>query len=393
MKVLRVHNYYGSASPSGENNLFDEERILLEKLGVDTLDFTVRSDDYQVSTILDKIQVATDVIWSNKMKNRFERVIDQYEPDLIHVHNTFPFISPSIFWRDQRTIPIVMTLHNYRLLCPKAIPLRNGKVCNLCIAKKHTLNAIGHACYRGSRLATLPIALNIQLHRILDTWGRVDAFIFLTKFQQKLFLDSGITVKQSIVKPNPNSYTPKASINYRDRNGVCFVGRISEEKGILDIASAWVRMGEQAPLLTIAGDGPQSEQLKKIAVGNPKIKFLGGISQSSARELIRSSRLCILPSRWFEGFPMVLSDAIACQTPALVANVGSLKEIADSIGLPTFELSDQDALIEKVKRTYQNFNLMNTLSEKMQKYYELHLEPNINTMALIELYESLLSHD
>lgn len=393
MKILRVHNFYGSAAPSGENTIFQIENDLLIKENIQTFNYTVSSDNFEVQSLSQKFRTGINVVWSSHSKAIFDQILVEQRPDVIHVHNTFPFISPSIFWAKKNKIPIVMTVHNFRLVCPKAIPLLNGKQCTACINQRSTLPALMNRCYRNSFWATLPLALKVQLHRSVKTWDKIDAFIFLTDFQKKIFWSSGIGEKYSVVKPNPNPSLFSDEQGVGERNGVCFIGRLSEEKGVSDLISAWDKLGIEAPKLTIVGDGPMSAELKKQASNNKQIAFTGNVSPDETRVILRKSRLCVIPSNWFEGFPVVLSDAITTQTPTVVSEIGSLHEIAREVGLPTFKPSDPVSLSLIVKSYYDDRESLCKIMERMKKYYFAYLAPQTNTRQLIKIYESVLKID
>jgi glycosyltransferase involved in cell wall biosynthesis len=393
MKILHVHNHYGSSSPSGENNTVVAERQLLISSGVNVINFDMFSDDYSVDSLQSKFSAAKNVVWSRSSKSRFNALLRADKPDIIHVHNTFPFISPSIFWANVERIPIVMTVHNFRTICAKAIPLRNGNVCLSCIEKRSSYSAVRFGCYRNSRLATLPLAVSVDLHRKINTWSKISAHIFLTNFQRRLFEDNGLTVNRSFVKPNPNPFVGTRNLLISQREGVCFIGRLSEEKGIEELISAWNIMGENAPILTIAGDGPLKPKLHNMSFENSRIKFIGHVSQSVTQNLLQSSRLCVIPSKWFEGYPLVLSDAIAAQTPVLLSNIGSLKEVGQDLQLPMFDHHSMSDLISKVYGIYENFIQLNKMQDRMLNYYLQHLEPTRNTQQLLSIYDRLLTND
>lgn len=393
MKILHVHNHYGSAAPSGENNTVATERQLLTSAGVDVANFDMFSDKYPLDSLKSKFSAARDVVWSRSSQSRFNNAVKIQNPDVIHVHNTFPFISPSIFWANVGHIPVVMTVHNFRALCPKAIPLRDGKVCLTCIEKRSSYSAVGFGCYRNSRLATLPLAVNVELHRRINTWRNITAHIFLTKFQRDLFANSGLAINNAFIKPNPNPFVKSKDLSITQKEGVCFIGRLSEEKGIEDLVNAWVKMGENAPLLTIAGDGPLKSKLQNLGLKTSRIHFIGHVSQRATHELLESSRLCIIPSKWFEGYPLVLSDAIAAETPVLLSDIGSLREVGQDLQLPMFDHQAIGDIVNNLDDIYTNLSLLTGIQERMRVYYEKKLEPISNTQKLLSIYHKLLAND
>ena len=173
MKILRVHNFYGSTAPSGENQVFEDEGELLEAHGHDIYSFTRHSDQIRKAGFVGSLRGALSTTWNPWMARAIVAISKSWKPDVVHVHNTFPLISPSIFHAlSGKGVARVLTLHNYRLFCSAAIPMRNGKVCTACLDRRTVLPALQHGCYRNSRIATAPLALNVALHRAARTWTK-----------------------------------------------------------------------------------------------------------------------------------------------------------------------------------------------------------------------------
>jgi len=204
VKVLLVHGYYRSHAPSGEGRVFEEERDLLMRRGIEVETFT-RHSDQMISRFGAAAPwiAAGSTLW-NPLACRALRIkIQEFKPDVVHVHNVFPWISPGIFHNIPAGTASVLTLHNYRILCPAAIPARAGRICTECIDKRSSVPALRHGCYRHSRLATLPLALTVSLHRWLGTWSKkVDALIALTDFQREVLIKGGLPGARIHVKPN-----------------------------------------------------------------------------------------------------------------------------------------------------------------------------------------------
>ena len=247
MRILLVHNHYGSGVPSGENAVFALERAMLERHGHDVQAFERHSDDIRKRGALGLIQGALATPWNPGAAAVMRNTIKEFRPHVVHAHNTFPLISPAIFPAASGTGRI-LTLHNYRLVCPAAIPMRGGNVCTECMDKQSVLPALRHGCYRGSHLATLPMAANVALNRARGTWQRdVEAFITLSRFQRDRMIASGLPAKNIWVKPNFYTGTPTV-IPFVDRpSRVVFVGRMSAEKGVEDLLTAWLDWGPSAP--------------------------------------------------------------------------------------------------------------------------------------------------
>lgn len=327
MKVLLVHNFYGSEAPSGENKVFEAEKSLLERHGHTVKIFTRNSDEIRSQGLAGMIKGAASVPWNPWSGAAIRKLADKFQPDVVHAHNTFPLISPSIFHSLGHKVAKVLTLHNYRLLCSAGIPSRDGEICTECIDTHSVRPAMKYGCYRGSRLATLPLAGNIALHRRIGTWQtQVDAFIALSDFQRDLMVKGGLPADKLYVKPNFYAGLPEVKAWHERGDYVVFVGRLSQEKGVETLLKAWALWGNSAPELRIVGDGPLREQLEAQSSGLP-VRFLGQVSAGDAEAQIAFAKLLVLPSECFEGFPMVVREAFAYGTPVSVSNLGPLPSI------------------------------------------------------------------
>ena len=391
MKLLLIHNYYGSETPSGENQVFEAEKKLLEDNGHEVLLLTRHSDELRDKGIGGLLKGALVTAWNPCAAAHTRRTVDQFQPDVVHVHNTFPLLSPAIFRAIGNRAAKVLTLHNYRLFCPAAIPMCKGEVCTQCLDKNTKIPSLIYGCYRNSRLATLPVALCGALHKAFGTWKRyVDAFIVLSEFQKRLMIKAGLPAARVHVKPNFFAGTP-TPISWEDRdNYAVFAGRLSEEKGVQQLVEAWVKWGEQAPELRILGDGPLRQSLEDKAASSTRIRFLEQLEQSEAESQIARAKLLILPSIWFEGFPMVIREAFAFGTPAAVSNLGPLPSIVENgkNGL-VFEPGSPDSLLQTVRANWNDDRLKH-LGQTARKEYETWYTEDANYQMLMDIYEKAL---
>lgn len=389
MKILLAHNYYGSSAPSGENQVFEAERAMLAARGLEVCEFTRHSDDIRGRGIAGAMQGALATPWNPWSARAIRDVMREFRPDLVHVHNTFPLLSPSIFYAVGARAARVLTLHNYRLFCPAAIPMRGGRICTECLDQHSTLPALRHGCYRGSRLATFPLALNVALHRLLGTWvHQVDAFIALSEFQKERMVEAGLPADRVYVKPNFFEGNPQPVPWLSRHDVVVFAGRLSEEKGVEHLVNAWLAWGEQAPELRILGDGPLRARLLDIAQGRSaaRIHFLGQVSAAEATQHIARARLLVLPSIWFEGFPMVVREAFAFGTPVAVSDIGPLPSIVrDGISGLVFSAGNADSLLEIVRSSWKSGNL-EQLGRGARAEFEAHYNEEVNYKMLIDIY-------
>ncbi len=392
---MLVHNYYGSESPSGENTIVDAEKHMLCTNGHQVDIFSRNSDDIRSQGAYGLIKGGISTPWNPSIYGAIKQKIKTFAPDVVHVHNTFPLISPSLFYAIDSKIPKILTVHNYRLFCPSGIPMRSGSVCTECLDQKSALPAVIHGCYRDSRIATIPLALSVTLHRKLGTWTqKVDGFIALTHFQKDKLHRAGLPLDKIYVKPNSTSEHLMGKIFPIKHDYVVFVGRLSEEKGLISLIKAWKLMhlsGINTPELRIIGDGPLRNQLEVMAFGLP-ISFLGQVSPQAAKEQIAQAKLLVLPSICFEAFPMVVCEAYAHATPVAASDIGSLPEIVKpNISGDLFEAGNSDSICATVSNLWQDQSKLSRLSEGARKEYEQFYTSQSNYEFMIDIYQKIIS--
>lgn len=389
MKILLTHNFYGSEAPSGENEVFEIERSLLSSHGHNVQEFVRHSDEIRAQGVWGLLRGGMSTPWNPWMAAKIRQKVDEFQPDVVHVHNTFPMLSPSIFYAVGKQAARVLTLHNYRVFCAAAIPMRrDGTICTKCLDQQSSWPSIVHNCYRNSAIANMPLAASVALHRFLGTWSRqVDAFIALTDFQRDLMVSAGLPADRVFVKPNFFPGNP-APIEWGKRNSVAvFAGRLSQEKGVATLVKAWRKWGSGAPELRIIGDGPLRTELERLATG-ARIKFLGRVPSSEAQSEIAQAKLLVLPSDWFECFPMVIREAFAFGTPAAVSNVGPLPSIVQhqENGL-VFSAGSPDSLLHEVSAAWQTTGKLQAMGTKARLTYESRYTEDINYQQLMAIYD------
>lgn len=394
MRVLMVHNFYGSAAPSGENQVFEAEKALLQKNGHKVFEYTRHSDEIRAQGVIGMLRGAAATPWNPWGVRAIKREVERLRPDVVHVHNTFPLISPAIFHAVGSKAARVLTLHNYRLFCPAAIPMRAGKTCTECLEARSVLPAVRHGCYRGSRLATVPLAGSVALHRALGTWtNQVDAFIALSDFQRVLMAEAGLPLAKVHVKPNFYPGRPAVHDWSGRRQAVVFAGRLTAEKGVRALLDAWCLWGSSAPELRILGDGELRSELKGLAARNPQvpIRFLGQLPSADAQQEIAHSRLLVLPSEWFEGFPMVVREAFAFGTPAAVSDIGPLPSIVQhgENGL-VFKPGDPLSILNVVRTAWQDEGGLERLAAAARRSFESLYNEEANYRMLIAVYRQAI---
>ncbi len=392
MKVLMVHNFYGKAAPSGENQVFESEKTLLQTRGHEVPEFTRHSDEIRAMGLWGTAQGALATPWNPWSFRAIRQAVTSLQPDVVHVHNTFPLLSPAIFHAIGNRFAKVLTLHNYRLFCPAAIPMRNRQVCTDCLDTRSTLHALRHGCYRDSRLATLPLAASVVLHRILGTWRhQVDAFITLSDFQRNLMVASGLPMEKVHVKSNFYPGLPMVLPWQERKPYVVFVGRLTTEKGVVSLLRAWQAWGANAPELRMVGDGVLRPKLERMGAGLP-VRFLGHISGAEAQAQIAAAHLLILPSEWFEGFPMVVREAFAFGTPAAVSNIGPLPSIVQhGCSGVVFSPANPQSLLVQVRTAWETFGMLKRLGQGARGEFETKYTEEVNYATLMAIYQQALA--
>lgn len=391
MKILLVHNYYGSSAPSGENVVFESEKRLLIENGETVVTHTTSSDGLRKAGALGSLVGGLVTPWNPVALADVRRTLRSEAPDIMHVHNTFPTLSPAIFYaaREVQTAT-VLTLHNYRLFCSAGIPMRHGRPCTECMTRKSVIPALKYGCYRNSRVATLPLAFSIELHRSLHTWSReVDAFITLTEFQRGLVIDAGLPAEKVHVKPNVTSPVV-APVPWPQREEkAIFVGRVSTEKGVHILLESWRLWGSSAPRLEIVGDGPDLAQLRYWAKQHlyDTVTFAGQLTCADAQSRLASAKLLILPSLWFEGFPMVLLEALARGVPVMASRLGAMPcLISEGMEGALFNPGDSNDLCRVVKSVWGKSGQLEAMAMTARRSFECRYGSAETYKTLMQIY-------
>lgn len=392
MKVMLVHNFYGSSAPSGENQVYEAERSLLRSHGHEVVEFTRHSDEIRGAGAFGLVKGALATPWNPCVISALRRAVENFRPDVMHVHNVFPMISPAVFRALGAHVAHVLTLHNYRLFCAAGIPMRDGKACTDCLDSRSSLPALRHGCYRSSRAATLPLALSVSLHRAIGTWAKkVDAFIALSDFQRGLMIDAGLPAHKVHVKSNFYPGSPSVVPWQARPQYVVFSGRLSAEKGVTTLLRAWRAWGMNAPELRLVGDGDLRPELEHMA-DNLQVQFLGQVDGAEAQRQIAGARLLILPSECFEGFPMVVREAFAFGTPTAVSNIGPLPFIVrHGVSGVVFEPSNPDSLLQEVRRAWETPGLLEQLGKEARAEFEGKYTEVANYATLMHIYEQAIA--
>jgi glycosyltransferase involved in cell wall biosynthesis len=391
MKVLVVHNVYQQRA--GEEAVVEAEARLLEANGNAVVRYERNNDELLERGTLARIGAAVETVWSLRSFRETARLIEKTRPDVAHFHNTFPLISPSAYYACERAgVPVVQTLHNYRLVCAAAKLMRDGKICEKCLRHSTAWPAVIHACYRGSRPATAAAAGMLAAHRWMGSWqSKVDAYIALSEFARRKFIEGGLPAERIVVKPNfvPGDVVPRT----QPGDYVLFVGRLSEEKGSQVLLSAWRGLHTRIPL-RIAGAGPLHERLSREvkSCSLPHVELLGHRTPDDVRTLMQGARFLVFPSIWYEGFPMTIVEAFASGLPVVASRLGSMSEIVlpEVTGLH-FEPGSAVDLAAKVQWAWDHSAEMARMGRAARTQYEAKYRPETNYAALMDIYRGAVA--
>lgn len=331
-----------------------------------------------------KLMTAANTVWSGQVAAEFEGKLRLFQPDVVHVHNTFPLISPAIYWVSARLqLPVIQTLHNFRLMCPQAMFLRDGKVCEDCLGKLPWRGA-ARGCYRGSKLQSTVLVGMVTVHRAMGTWqNKVTRYIALNEFCRGKFIEGGLPAERIVIKPNFVDFESPAPA---ERKGFLFVGRLSSEKGVDTLVNAQHQLSGSE--LRVAGTGPDGALLDDV----PGLNALGALPMEQVRTEMSAALALVLPSIWYENFPRTLVEALGCGLPVIASRIGALAELVKDgeTGL-LFDPGNANDLARKMRWALDNRPAMAAMGRKARQQYEAEFTAERNYQQLIEIYESAIS--
>lgn len=379
MRVLIAHNYYQQAG--GEDAVVAEEYALLMRKNVEVELYQQHNDRI---ADMPRAQLALDTLWSRRTVQELASQIERFQPDVIHAHNTFPLISPSLYFAAARHgVPVVQTLHNFRLFCAQAMFMRDGHVCEDCMG---TLpwRGVMRRCYRGS-LAQSAVVVGMQgVHRWLGTYqNRVTRYIALNRFCSDKFVQAGLPPARMAIKPN--FIDLPAPDLHQTRSGALFVGRLSTEKGIAALASA-VTLYPEA-FVHVVGSGPQQAELENM----PAIRLLGWQQPQDIYALMTKAAYLVMPSIWYENFPRTLVEAFACGLPVIASRLGAMAELVrdGETGL-LFDPGNAHDLAVKMRWADSHPDVMRRMGEAARAEYEARYTSETNFGLLMAIYQDAI---
>jgi len=385
MKIVIVHNKY--KQQGGEDVVFDQERQLLERAGHDVVAYCRSNFETDGYTGVKRLALLQKAVWSGDTYREFSDLLQRERPDVVHIHNTWVMISPSVYQACKEAgIPVVQTFHNYRLMCPAGTFFRDGKTCEECTHHGQWRSVL-HGCYRNSRVTTAGMAITLATHRRRGTWAGIDCYIALCQFSRNQFLKGGFPPEKLFVKPN--FVYPDPGMGEDKGDYALFIGRLSPEKRVSTILNAWARLGIPVPL-NIIGGGPEAIELKKEAAhqGLTDVQFHGQVARDQALQFMRRARFLIFSSEWYENFPVTIAEAFACGVPVICSRMGAMEEIVEDgrTGLH-FIPGDAEDLAAKVKWAWNHPEHMREMGKAARKEYEDKYTAEKNYPLLMEIYQ------
>lgn len=386
MKILLLHNSYHFRG--GEDIAVEQEFALLREHGHDVRLLLEHNDSIRGTT--GALSAACSAVYSARSRRRVAEELRAFRPEVVHVHNFFPLLSPSVYLACREAgVPVLQTLHNYRLICPGALLFRDGRPCEDCLGRSVPWPGVLHGCYRGSRTGTVAVAAMVGIHAALNTWSNaVDAYIALTEFMRRKLIEGGLPAGKLHVKPN--FVTPDPGAGPGDGGYALYVGRLSEEKGIDVLLEAWKLIETKIPLV-IVGEGPMAS---KVASHTRTIgaDYRGPLSRREVADCMRHASLLVFPSVWYEAFPLVIAEALACGLPVLTSDAGSAACLIHHgrTGLH-FRSGDPKDLAAKVETLWQDQRQLDRMRKQARAEYEADYNSERNYARLMQIYGLVLA--
>jgi glycosyltransferase involved in cell wall biosynthesis len=393
VRIVVAHSRYRSAAPSGENRVVDQETAALAGLGHEVELFERRSDDIDQWPAAAKAALPAAVVWNGAVQRDLRQVLRSRRPDVVHVHNTFPLLSASVLYacRDAG-VPVVATIHNYKLACASGDFFRNGAVCHDC-AQGLPVGAIRHGCYRGSRVATAPVVLATVAHR--RAWRTlVSAYACISAAQRDLLRGIRLPANRVFVRHNMIPARPQAPAIRRPE--VIYAGRLDAAKGLPVLLAGWDRYlasGSSGLSLVIAGSGPLENEVGTWAATRPSVRVVGQLAPDACAAAMAAARAVVLPSAWEETFGLAAVEAMALGVAPVAAAHGAFPEIiTDGVDGVLFRPGDPAALAAAFELADTNCAVFQEYGARARKAYEERFEPASSLRGLLDIYRYAIAN-
>jgi glycosyltransferase involved in cell wall biosynthesis len=389
LKIVIAHNAY--RQPGGEDTVVRAEKALLLREGNEVNEYHRHNDEIKSGSTCSDIALGLRTVWSASSRNELHRLLKDWKPDIAHFHNTFPLISPAAYYAcGELGVPVVQTLHNYRLFCAAGAFFRDGQVCEDCLTKNRW-QAVRHACYRQSRSASATVATMLSFHHWYGTWTKlVDCYIAPSEFSRAKFIEAGLPASKLVVKPN--FVLPDKGVGRELREYAVFIGRLSEEKGLRTLLQAWAQMNSCCALRVI-GDGPLLNEIRSEITrsGLSNVRLEGHLPREESLKILHGAKVLIAPANCYETFAMTIAEAYACGTPVIASRLGAMQEIVvdGRTGLHVTP-GDPHDLARKVDWAWTHPAEMREMGANARAEYEAKYTAERNYKMLMDVYQQAI---
>lgn len=389
MKILIAHNFY--QVPGGEDAVARSEVAMLKSFGEEVVTYERHNNEFEKFNPVKKVAHFLSLAHNQYSYRHLREVLRKHRPDVAHFHNIYYLLTPSVYQacRDEG-VPVVQSLHNYRMMCSNGLLFRDGHVCEDCLTK-NIWEGVKHRCFRDSAVMTLLMASTLDRLWKRGVWvDGVDRYIVAAQFTRRKYVDRGISIEKIAFKPHFIDPAPERRV--KDAGYVLYLGRLSQEKGVDVLLNAW-GMLKDIPL-KIAGTGPMGSSLKKIVVDNAlsHVEFLGLLEPAQCQDLLREAKVVVIPSVCYENFPRVVVEAFACGIPVIASRLGSLQELVEDgeTGL-LFEPGNAPALAHAVRLCFENRMKVSYMGDNARRVFEEKYSARANHQKLVEIYTDVIN--
>ena len=390
MRILQIHNFY--RLPGGECSVVRAEKALLESGAHDVALFSADSNEIASWSVLEKAVSYAQIPFNWQVRRKLLRLVDSFRPEVAHVHNVFPLLSPSVYYTLYAVgVPVVQTIHNFRFICPNGQFFVKGNVCEAC-AQKGLMSAVWNRCMRNSVSTSALYAGAIALAwRTRSIPWAIDRYIALNKFFAHKLSDAGVPESRVRICGN---YVDTITNEPSSKGGyVLYLGRLSPEKGIETLLDAWSDVKDGR--LIIAGTGPlEGVVRRRTAVQEDgRIEYVGFVSGPEKTRLIERASCLVVPSQWYENFPLSVAEALGLGTAVVASHIGGLPDLVEDgrNGL-LVEPGNVQSLSKALQRILASDELALEFGANAQRSAKQRLGATQHASRLLEIYTEAIEH-
>jgi glycosyltransferase involved in cell wall biosynthesis len=391
LKILLAHTFFQQFG--GQDAVALAEREFLERRGHEVIFYSRRNDEIKDFGIAGKARFIADTVYSRRTARDLESLVAANRPDLAYVHNIYPLISPAIYHvLHALGIPVVQCVHDSRPLCSNGLFYTEGQVCERCMHGNY-LHGVVHRCYRDSYFLSGLYAFTLGVNRFANMLDKISAFICLNEFYRTKFLEAGVPANKLFLRPNSIDALPLMRGPAPEaRSYAVYFGRLSPEKGLLTLLHAF----EQAKpaRLKIAGTGPLEAELQQYIrdKGLDNVELVGFLSGARKSELLSSALFAIIPSEWYENFPVVALECFAAAKPIVASRMGGLPSIVSEgeTGL-LFTAGNASEIAEKVRYMFAHPFEADRMGRRAREIVETKYSRERSYQDLMDIFQKVVA--